>query len=91
MALNGDRFSTTENCTFRITGPTWTGNTISPREVVEALLNPDSIHTGFSKADGGNSICLNADIYNRSVKLSGSTKICLTSRSLIPSVRMRAS
>ena len=91
MVLNGDKSSTTENYTFRIIGPAWTTNTISPKDVVEASLNPNSIRTGFSKADGGNSICLNADICNRSAKLFGSTKIHLTSKSLILSVRMRVS
>ena len=90
MPLNGDRSSTTENYTFRITGPAWTGSMISPREVVEVPLNPDSIHPGFSKV-GGNPIYLNVDICNRSAKLPGSTKIRLTSKSSIPSVRMRAS
>ena len=64
---------------------------MSPRDVVEAQLNPDSIRSGFSRADDGNPICLNVDICNRSVELSRSTKICLTSKSLIPSIRMRAS
>ena len=91
IVLNRDKSSTTENYTFRIIGPAWTTNTISPKEVVEASLNPNSIRTGFSKADGGNSICLNADICNRSAKLFGSTKIYLTSKSLILSVRMRVS
>ena len=89
MPLNGDRSSTTENCTFRITGPTWTGRMISPRDVVEVPLNPDSIHPGFSKVDGGNPIYLNVDICNRSAELPGSTKIRLTSKSSIPTVRMR--
>lgn len=63
----------------------------SPKEVVEALLKPDSIRLGFSKADDGNPIYLNVDSCNRSGELPGSTKICLTSKSLIPNVRMRAS
>ena len=91
MALNEDKSSITKNCMFRITGSAWTGNMISPREVVEAPLNPDSIRPRFSRADGGNSFCLNADICNRSTELLGSTNICLTSKSLIPNVRMRAS
>ena len=91
MALNGDKSSTIKNCTFRIIGPTWTGNMTSPRDVVETPLNPNTIRLGFSRADDGNPICLNADIYNRSTELLGSIKIRLTSKSLIPSVRMRVS
>ena len=71
MALKGDKSSTTKNCTFRIIGQAWTGSTTSPKEVVEAPLNPDSIHPGFCKANGGNPICLNADVCNRSVELPG--------------------
>ena len=91
MALKGDKPSTTENCTFWTTGPAWTGSTTSPREIVDAPLKPNSIRPGFSRVDDGNPICLNADIYNRSAELPESTKIHLTSKSLIPSVRMRAS
>ena len=91
MGLKGDKSSTIENCTFWITGTTWTGSTTSPREVVETPLNPDSIRSGFSRVDGRNPICLNADICNRSIELPGSTKIRLTSKSLIPKVRIRAS
>lgn len=85
MALNKDRSSTTKNCTFRITGSAWTGSMISPREVIEDPLNLDSIHLRFSGDDGGNPIYLNATICNRS------TRIFLTLKSLIPSVRMRVS
>lgn len=91
MALKNDKSSTIENCTFRITGPTWTGSTTSPKEVVEALLNPNSIHSRFSRVDGGNPICLNADICNRLVELPESIKLRLTSKSLIPNVRMKTS
>ena len=91
MALKWDKSSTTENCTFWITDPTWTGSTTSSKEVVEDPLNLDSIHPGFSRADNGNPICLYVDICNRSTKLLGSTKICLTSKSLIPSFRIRGS
>ena len=91
MVLKGDKSSTTENCTLWTIGPAWTSSTTSPKEVVEALLNPDSIHLGFSRADGRNPICLNADICNRSTELPGSTKIHLTSKSLVPKVRIRAS
>ena len=91
MALKGDKSSTTESCTFWITGPTWTGSTTFPKEVFEPSLNPNSIRLGFSRADGGNPICLYADICNRLVELPGSTKIHLISNSLIPNVRIRAS
>ena len=91
MALNGDKFSTIENCTFKIIDPAWMGSTISPREMVEAPLNSDSIRPRFSKADGVNPIYLNANIRNKLAELPGSTKIRLTSKSLIPSVRMRTS
>ena len=64
---------------------------MSPREIVEAPLKPDSTCPGFSKVDEENPICLNANIYNRSSELPGSTKIHLTSKSLIPNIRMRAS
>lgn len=91
MALKGDKSFTIENCTLKTIGLTWTSITTSPREVVDASLNPDSIRPRFSKADSENLICLNADICNRSVELSRSTKIRLTSNSLIPNVRMRTS
>ena len=91
MALKWDKSSTIENCTFWITSPSWTSNTMSPTEVVEAPLNPDSIRPGFSRANDGNPICLYTNIYNRSAELPGSIKICLTSKSLIPNVRLRAS
>ena len=91
MVLKGDKSSTTENCTFWITGPTWTSSTTCPREVVEASLNPDSIHPGFSRADDGNTICFYADICNKSTELPGSTKIRLTLKSLIPRVRTKTS
>lgn len=91
MALNGDKSSIIENCTFRITGLTLMGSMISPKEVVEAPLNPDSTCPRFSRVDGGNPICLNTDICNKSTELPGSTKIRLTSKSLTPNVRKRAS
>ena len=91
MTLNKDRSSTTKNCTFRITGSAWTGSTMSPREVVEDPLNLNSIHLRFSRDDGGNPIYLNATICNKSTELSRSTRILLTLKSLIPSVRMRVS
>ena len=91
MPLKWEKSSTIENCTFQTTGPTWTGSMTSPKEVVEAPLKPDSIRLGFSKVDDGNPIYLNVDSCNRSAELPGSTTIHLTSKSLIPNVRMRAS
>lgn len=91
MALNRNRSSTTENYTFRVTGLAWTSNTMSPKDVVEAPLKPDNIRLGFSRVDGENPICLITDTCKRSVELPKSTKIRLTSKSLIPNVRMRAS
>ena len=91
MALNRDKSSTIKNCMFRITGPSWTGNTTSARDVVETPLNPNSIRLRFSKAGNGNPICLNADICNRLAELPGSTKIRLTLKSLIPRVRTKTS
>ena len=69
MALKGDKSSTIENYTFWITSPAWTGSMTSPMEVVEALLNLDSIRLRFSRLDDGNPICLYVDICNRSVEL----------------------
>ena len=91
MVLKGDKPSTTKNCTFKVTDLALTSNMTYPKGVVEAPLNPDSIHPRFSKADGKNPIYLNVDICNKSTELPGSTKICLTLKSLIPSVRMRTS
>lgn len=91
MALKGNKSSMIENCTFWIIGLAWMGSTTSLKEVVEAPLNLDSIHPVFSRVDDGNLICLYADICNRSAELPGSTKICLTLKSLIPNVRIRAS
>ena len=71
MALKMDRSSTTENYTFWMIGLAWTGSTTSLKKVVEASLNLDSIPPGFSRADGGNPICLNANICNRSAALLG--------------------
>lgn len=51
MALYGDKSSTTENRTFRVTRLTWMGNTMSPNEVVVALLKPDNKCLRFFKAD----------------------------------------
>ena len=91
MALNGDRFATIENCTLRITGPAWTGNTMSPKDVVEAPFYPDSIRPGFPRLDGTKPICLIIDSYKRSIELPGSIRIRLTLKSLTPSIMIRAS
>ena len=91
MALNRDKSSTTENCMFKVTRSAWTGNTMSPRDVVEAPLNPDNIHPGFSRFEDENLICLITDTCKRSIELPGSTKIRLTSKSLIPNIKIRAS
>lgn len=61
MVLNGNRSSTIENCTFRVIGSAWIGNTMLPRDVVKAPLNPDNIHPGISRFDGENPICLITD------------------------------
>lgn len=91
IALNGDRFSTTENCTLGVIGLSWIGNMTTPREVVEAPLNLDNIRPGFSRLEGINPIYLIIDTCKRSVELPGSTKIRLTLKSSIPSVKIRAS
>ena len=91
MALNEDRSSTTKNCTLRVIGLTWTGNTMSPRDIVEAPLNYDNIRPGISRLEDINPICLITDTCRRSVELPESTRIRLTSKSLIPNVRIRAS
>lgn len=91
MALKGDKSFTIENYTLRATGLAWIGNTISPMDIVEASLNPDNIYPGFSKLEGMNPICLITDTCKRSAELPRSTKIVLTSKSSIPSVRIRAS
>lgn len=62
-----------------------------PKEVVDALLNPDNIRLGFFRVDGERPIFLYADICKRSAKLPESIKTLLTSKSLIPSVRIKAS
>ena len=91
MALKGDKSSTTENCTLRMTGLAWTGSTMSQRKVVVAPLNPDKIHPGFSRLEGSSPIYLITDACKRSVELPGSTRIRLTSKSPIPKDRIRAS
>ena len=91
MALKGDKSSTTENCTLKVTGPTWTGSTASPREVVKAPLNLDRTHLGFSRLEGTSPICLTTDTCKSSTELPGSAKIHLTSKSPIPRDRIKAS
>ena len=76
---------------LRMTGSAWTGSTKSPREVVAAPLNPDKIRPGFSMLEGSSPICLITDACKRSVKLPGSTRIRLTSKSPIPRDMIRAS
>ena len=83
--------STTKNCTLRMVGPAWTNNTMSPREVVAAPLNPEKIRPGFSRLEGSSPICLITDTYKRSIELPESIKIRLTSKSPIPRDRIRAS
>lgn len=90
MVLERDKSSTTVNCTLRVTVPTWTGSTTSLREVVEAQLNLNKIHHGFSRLEGTSPICLITDTCKRSVELQGSTKIRLTLKSQIPRDRIRA-
>lgn len=89
MALKVDKSFTTENYTFWVTVLAWTGNTMSSKDIVVALLNPNNIHLGFSKAAGRNLIYLKADICKRSVELPGSIKTLLTLNLLIPSVRIK--
>ena len=91
MALRGDKSSSTDNCTLKVTGPTWTGSTASPREVVEAPLNPDRTRLGFSRLEGTSPSCLTTDTCKRSVELPRSTKIHLKSKSPIPRDRIKAS
>lgn len=91
IALKGDKSSTTENYTLRVTGSAWIGSTMSLMDVVEAPLNLDSIRPRFSRLEGTNPICLITDTCKRSVELPGSTIIHLMSKLPIPSVRIRAS
>ena len=91
MTLKGDKYCTTENCTLRVTGPAWTGSTMSPNEVVAAPLNPDKIRPGFSRPIRLRPMWLITDACKRSAELPGSTRMRLTSKSLIPRDRMRTS
>ena len=91
MILKGDNSCTTENCTLRVTGPAWTGSTMSPKNVVEDPLNSDRIRPGFSRPVRLCPIWLTTDACTRSAKLPGSTKMRLTSKSPISRDKMRAS
>ena len=91
MTLKGDKSCTTENCTLRVTGPAWTGSTISPKEVVDDPLNPDKIRPGFSRPVRLCPMWLTTDACTRSAELPGSTSMRLTSKSPISRDRMRAS
>ena len=91
IALNGDKSSTTKNYIFKVIGPAQTSSMMSPKDVVETPLNPNNICLRFSIFKGENPICLITDTCKRSAELPGSTKIRLTSKSLIPNVRIKAS
>ena len=91
MTLKGDKSCTIENCTLRVTGPAWTGSIISPKEVVNAQLNPDKIRPGFSRPVRLRPMWLTTDACTRSAELLGSTRMRLTSKSPISRDRMRAS
>ena len=90
MTLKGDKYCTTENCTLRVTGPAWTDSTISPKEVVDAPLNPDKIRPRFSRPVRLCPMWLMIDACIRSTELPGSTKMGLTSKFPISRDRMRA-
>ena len=91
MTLKGDNSCTTENCTLRVTGPAWTGSTMSPKDVVEDPLNPDRIRPGFSRPVRLCPMWPTTDACTRSAELPGSTKIRRTSKSPISRDKMRAS
>ena len=91
MILKGDNSCTTENCTLRVTGPTWTNSTMSPNDVVDDPLNPDRIRTGFSRPVRLCPMWLITDACKRSAELPGSIRMHLKSKSPIPRDRMRAS
>lgn len=71
MAFKGDKSSTKDNCTLRVTGLAWIGSIMSPRDVVETPLNLDNIRPGFSRLEGMNPICLTTDTCNRFAELLG--------------------
>ncbi|KAL6312228.1 hypothetical protein AAG906_020313 [Vitis piasezkii] len=81
MTLKGDKSCTTENCTLRVTGPAWTGSTMSPKE----------IRPGFSRPVRLCPMWLTTDACTRLIELPGSTRMRLTSKSPISRDRMRAS
>ena len=58
ITLYGDKSSTTENRTFKVTKSAWMGRMTSPKETVDASLNLVKIWLGFSKADGEYTIFL---------------------------------
>ncbi|RVW84097.1 hypothetical protein CK203_040606 [Vitis vinifera] len=91
ITLKGDKSCTTENCTLRVTEPAWTSNTISPKELVDASLNPDKIRPGFSRPVRLCPMWQMTDACTRSVELPESTRMRLTSKSPISRDRMRAS
>ena len=91
MTLKGDKSCTTENCTLRVTGPAWTGSTISLKEVVTTPLKPDKIRPRFSRPDKSRPMWPITDVCKRSVELPGSIRMRLTSKSPISRDRMRAS
>ena len=91
MTLKGDKSCTTENCMLRVTGPTWTGSTMSPKEVVNDPLNPYKIRLGFSRPMRLCPMWLTTDACTRSAELPGSTRMRLTSKSPISRDMMRAS
>ena len=91
MTSKGDKPCTTENCMLRVTGPAWIGSTISPKEVVDAPLNPDKIRPGFSRPARLRPMWLMTDACTRSVELPRSTRMRLTSKSPISRDKMRVS
>ena len=90
MILKGDNSCTIENCTLRVTGPAWTGSTMSPKDVVDDPLHPDRIRPGFSRPVRLCPMWLMTDACTRSAELPGSTKMRLTSKSPISRDKMRA-
>ena len=89
--MKGDKSCTIENCTLRVTWPTWTGSTISPKEVVDAPLNLNKIRPGFSRPMRLCPMWLMTDACTRLPELPGSTRMRLTSKSPISRDRLRAS
>lgn len=52
IALKGERSSTIENFTFKTMGLTFTRSTISPNDIIVALLNSIKMHPRLSKVKG---------------------------------------